>query len=259
MKRQLRAVIPSLVFLLAALTRATGAEEETSKAAPKIDGTWRWNFTMPDGATTRPKLKLATEDGKLTGITSFRPGTEAPITNAVVSGDEIRFQVVRHRDDQDIVTTYAGRWTDKTIKGKIESNWAGEKQTFDWNAERSHVGAEGVWAWTNRFSTFGGTGGGGGGGGGRFGGRRFETRVELEQHGEILTGATVGRFPPRTEIKNGSITNNEVYFELERGFGDNKYTAKFKGKQNGDVIKGTMEAEIDGEERKSDWEAKRVD
>ena len=256
MTTQTRIIAIAPAFLLAAFIPAQSAETESAKPASGIEGTWRWHFTMPDGTTTRPKLKLTTEDGKLTGTTSFRPGTETPITNIVLNSDEIRFQVIRHREDQEIVTTYSGKWAGKTLKGKIESNWAGEKQTFDWNAERAHIGAEGVWAWTNRFSTFGG---GGGGGGGRFGRRGFETRVELEQHGELLTGATVGRFPPRTEIKNGSITNNEVYFELERGFGDNKYIAKFKGKQNGDIIKGTMEAEIDGEERKSEWEAKRVD
>ena len=160
------------------------------------------------------------------------------------------------------MTSYTGKWSEKTITGKIESNWAGEKQVFDWEAVRAHVGVEGVWKWTNSF--FAGFGGGAGrapgarGGGGR--GRGFESRVELEQEGEKLTGKTVGaRFGRPAEVSNGSITNGEVYFEIERTFGETRSVTKYRGKQSGDTINGTMESEFDGEERVIDWEATRED
>jgi hypothetical protein len=60
-------------------------------------------------------------------------------------------------------------------------------------------------------------------------------------------------------VSNGSITNNEVYFEIERTFGETKSVTKYRGKQNGDTINGTMESEFDGEERVIDWEATRED
>lgn len=215
---------------------------------------------MPDGTTTRPKLKFTVEEGQLYGTTSFRAGTEAPVTNILVSGDQLSFQVIRRRSGEEVLTTYSGQWSEKTIKGKIESNWAGEKQSFDWIAERAHIGVEGVWKWTNSFFSGRGGGGGGGtrGGGGR--GRGFESRVELEQEGEKLTGKTVGnRFGRPAQISNGSITNGEVYFEIERVFGEIRNVTKYQGKQTGDTIKGTMESEIEGEERVIDWEATRED
>jgi hypothetical protein len=238
---------------------ASAAESDIA-TAPTLEGTWRWTFTMPDGTTTRPKLKLTVEDGQLHGTTSFRAGTEAPVTNLMVNGDQLTFQVVRRRAGEEVVTTYSGRWSEKTIQGKIESNWAGEKQTFDWEAQRAHLGVEGIWRWTNSF--FSGFGGGGRGPGGRGGGRGrgLESRVELEQEGEKLTGKTVGsRFGRPTPISNGSITNGEVYFEIERVFGDIKNVTRYRGKQTGDTIKGTMESEFDGEERVIDWEATRED
>jgi hypothetical protein len=245
-------------FALAPLVRAAEAD---AKTAPTLEGTWRWTFTMPDGATNRPKLRFTVEEGQLHGTTSFRPGSEAPVTNILVNGDQISFQVVRQRNGQDIVTSYTGKWSENTLKGKIESNWAGEKQVFDWEAQRTHLGVEGVWKWTNSF--FGGFGGGGGRGPGARGGGRgrgFESRVELEQEGEKLTGKTVGsRFGRPIPISNGSITNGEVYFEIERTFGEIKSVTKHHGKQNGDTIKGTLETEIDGEERVIDWEATRED
>ena len=135
-----------LVFLVSA--QPGHAAEADAKTAPTLEGTWRWTFTMPDGTTTRPKLKFKVEEGQLSGTTSFRAGTEAPVTNILVNGDQLSFQVIRRRNGEDVLTTYSGKWSEKTIKGKIESNWAGEKEAFDWIAERAHVGVEGVWRWT---------------------------------------------------------------------------------------------------------------
>ena len=97
------------------------------------------------------------------------------------------------------------------------------------------------------------------GGRGRGGGRGFETRVELEQDGEKLTGKTVGRFGRSAAITNGFFTNGVIYFEIERVFFDNRTVTRYQGKQAGDSIKGTMESEVEGEERTIDWEATRVD
>ena len=245
-----------LTFLAVALAILVGswqpshAVDQEHNAATEVIGTWRWNLIMPDGSTTRPKLTLRLEDGRLVGTTSYRPGTEAPITNAVLNGDELRFQVVRKRDDEEIVTSYSGKWSTNAIRGKIESNWAGEKQVFDWEARRANIGIEGIWRWTN--SVFVGSGGG-------RGGRGFETRVQLEQEGEKVTGKTMSRFGPPTPITNGSITNRAVYFEIERTFGDTKFVTKFRGEQKGDTIKGTMELETGDDLREGKWEAKRVD
>ena len=264
-----RIIVHSVALLVVALGRSADADEESSKPTHPIEGTWRWTFAMPDGTTTRPKLILAMRDGKLTGTSSFRPGSETSITNAVLNGDELRFQVIRQREGQDIVTTYMGQWRGQEIKGRIESNWAGEKQTFDWEAQRAKLGIEGTWQWTNYFGGFGGGGGGtnsaaGGGGGGRFGGRGgrgFVMRIDLEQNGEILTGSMPGfRDGRRTEIKKGTIKNGEFYFEIERTFGEDTFVTKYSGKQAGDMIKGTIASTtLDGEERKTDWVAKRVD
>jgi hypothetical protein len=232
--------------VLMALSQAAGADVEPAKTTHPLEGSWRWNFSMPDGTTTRPKLILALENGRLTGTTTFRAGAETPITNVVLKGDQLRFQVIRERDGREIVTTYSGKWNDKSIKGKVESNWAGEKQSYPWEAQRAHHGVEGVWKWLVTF---------------RRGGRPFEMRVDLEQEGETLTGSMPsGRGRRRTEIQNGSFKNGELYFEVERDFGGVKILTKYRGKQTGDTIKGTTESTtFDGEERKDDWEARRSD
>jgi len=252
MKAELTTLLVGLALFSSALCPPSRAAEEGNDHISEIEGTWRWNFTMPDGSAIRPKLVLKIEDGKLTGTASFRSGTETAITNAVLNGNELRFQVIRERDGLDVLTTYTGRWSDKVIKGKIESNWAGQNQTFDWNAQRAHFGVEGVWRWTN--SLFGDLAGANARRGGR-----LETRVDLDQNGEKVTGKTISRSGRPVPIKNGSITNNEVYFEIERTFGDNKFLTKYRGKQTADTIKGTMEMEFNDELREGEWIARRID
>jgi hypothetical protein len=244
MQTQFKVVVQTLALLLGAVIHPAFAAEENTITSRTIDGIWRWTFTMPDGTTARPKLTLLTDEGALTGTTSFRPGSETPITNVVLNGDELRFQVIRERGGQEIITTYSGRWSGKVMKGKIESNWAGQKQTYEWEAERAYEGVEGIWKWNASFR-----------------GRKYEARVKLEQEGEILTGTIPGsrRAGRSIKVKNGTIKNGEVYFEIERGAGQDKAVTLYKGKQTGDTIKGTIETTIDGKEQKSKWEARRAD
>jgi hypothetical protein len=262
------ALIALSVVLVAStipVQRLVAAETPTPAKAPTLEGTWRWNFVMPDGTTNRPKLRFNVEDGQLSGKTSFRTGTETPVTNILVNGDQLSFQVIRNRSDRDVVTTYSGKWNDQSIKGRIESDWAGEKQTFAWEAIRAHHGVDGTWRWTNSFFGGGGRGPGPGGPGGRGPGgpggrgRGFDSRVELEQEGEKITGKTIGRGGPSITITNGIFTNGVIYFEIERTFLEVKSVTKHLGKQSGDTIKGTLESEFNGEDRVIDWEATRVD
>ena len=83
--------------------------------------------------------------------------------------------------------------------------------------------------------------------------------MELEQDGERITGKTISRFGPSVTITNGVFTNGVIYFEIERTFFETRNVTRHTGRQSGDVIKGTMESEVSGEDRVIDWEATRVD
>ena len=226
-------------LIVVALAGLAPAADE--KPAVSFAGTWRWTFTMPDGTTVKPKLKLKQDGGKLTGRSSLRTGSETEISEGKVEGETIRFQVVRDNFGEKIVTNYAGRLTGKTITGKIESNWNGETQTYDWVAERAHEGAEGTWKWSIPF-----------------GDRKVDSRVTLKQEGEKLTGK-MPVFRRDVEIKHGKIKDGEVYFEVEFGREEEKFLSKYRGKQDGDTIKGTIESNFGGRDVTLDWHATRGD
>lgn len=229
----------TLLTFCAALLAATVAHAATNT----FEGSWQWQFTMPDGTEARPKLKLKQDGTNITGVSTLRTGTETHITNGVVNGDDVRFEVVRERNGTVAITRYSGKRDGDIIRGKVESNWTGEFTRYEWEARRA-AGIDGTWKWTAYF-----------------GDRPFEARVTLKLEGDKLTGSMPGfRRGQPTPIKNGTFKEGEVYFEIERGRSDFKTFSKYEGKLEGDTITGTFETTFnDGEPREADWDAKRAD
>jgi hypothetical protein len=62
-------------------------------------------------------------------------------------------------------------------------------------------------------------------------------------------------------ISNGTFKDDAIAFDVVRDFGGNKFVLKYRGKLDGDTIKGTIDIPgIDGgDPRKADWNAKRAD
>lgn len=90
------------------------------------------------------------------------------------------------------------------------------------------------------------------------GGQTRETTLKLQQEEAKLTGTITGRQGNETPIEEGKVEGDEVSFQVTREFGGNKAVIKYKGKVDGDTIKGTMAFERDGETNERDWEAKKA-
>lgn len=84
-----------------------------------------------------------------------------------------------------------------------------------------------------------------------------ETTLKLKLDGDKLTGAIIRRNNEETPIADATIKDNEVAFSLSRERNGQKIVTKYKGKLDGDTIKGTSETERDGKTQSREWEAKR--
>jgi hypothetical protein len=102
--------------------------------------------------------------------------------------------------------------------------------------------ATGKWAWSFE----------------RQGGEKVEITLELKQDGEKLTGTITGMNNSKTDISDGTIKNGEIAFKVVRERNGNTFTTHYKGKLDGDTIKGKSEMERNGEKLSRDWEAKRA-
>lgn len=107
----------------------------------------------------------------------------------------------------------------------------------------------GTWVWTVQ---------------GRQGGQGFEQTLKLEyKNGQVsgtLLGMQGGQFQiPDTPISEASYKDGRLTFSVTREFNNNKFTTRYEGKVEGDVITGTYERPgLDGGAAvKREWLAKR--
>jgi hypothetical protein len=88
-------------------------------------------------------------------------------------------------------------------------------------------------------------------------GKQRANTLKLKLEGDKLTGAMVGRNNQETAIEDAKFKDGEVSFKVVRERGGMKFVTKYKGKLDGDKIKGKTESERNGEKQERDWEAKR--
>lgn len=243
MKRQSSRVIAASVFAVLLVLRLAAAENAV-KQFP-LDGTWQWDFAMPDGGKVTPRVKFKTEENALTGVSRFRAGSETTVTNIVLNGDRVSFDVVREHEGETVLTHYSGRLASNTIAGKVTMKSNGEERSYDWLATRVS-GLDGVWTVSVDVGRD----------------RPFESRLTLKQEGERVTGK-LRSFRRDSDIHRGRFKNGRISFEVERpAFGGaEKSTNRYHGRVSGDKMVGTVEMNRFGGEglQTNDWEAVRAD
>lgn len=222
------------LFLLAA------AENSEPAKSSKLDGTWKWSFTMPDGGKVEPKAKLKAEGDSLSGTSSFRTGFAAPIQDGKVAGDDISWTVVREQSGRKVTTHYKGKLHGDTIKGTIQSDWNGDARSYPWEAKRMSDTPEGNWRWEIGFGNF-----------------RSENTARLKIEGQKLTGKVKSR-DRETDIKDGKFKSGELSFTVVRERDGNEIVSYYRGKLDGDTIEGTVETEFGGNPRTNAWVATRT-
>ena len=81
--------------------------------------------------------------------------------------------------------------------------------------------------------------------------------LEVKQDGEKLTG-TLTRGDQQTEIKEGTIKGSDVAFVVVRTVNGQERRHSFKGKLDGDTIKGEIAFTTQNGDQKREWTATRV-
>lgn len=87
----------------------------------------------------------------------------------------------------------------------------------------------------------------------------IETTLRLQSKDGQLAGAYSNQFGDAA-ISNASLEGDVLAFDVVRDLGGSKYVVKYRGRLEGDSIKGTIEApgRNGGEALKLDWNAKRM-
>ncbi|MGA2802652.1 MAG: hypothetical protein ABSE97_09855 [Verrucomicrobiota bacterium] len=147
MKLQQSICLTTALLFLAVTGPTVSAEEPTAN----LTGTWKVTYidsgkgqTNNSGKsqTFQPTLKLKLEGDKLTGTLTRRRGQQdikMVLQDAKLKASEISFTVILHTESgkgQNAVKKFHGKITGDMIQGTVETKWAGESFTRDWEAKR---------------------------------------------------------------------------------------------------------------------------
>lgn len=132
MKSKLKAWLGAAAFglLVAGLSIPAFAADKAGAA-----GKWKWSFER-GGQTVETTLTLKQEGEKLTGSVTGRNNTETAIEEGKIKAGEVSFKVTRERGGTKFVMNYKGKVSEDTIKGTIESERDGKKNSREWEAKR---------------------------------------------------------------------------------------------------------------------------
>ena len=110
--------------------------EKAAASSSNATGQWKFVIVTDSGDSHDLCLKLKQEGEKLTGVVILGDN-EVPISDGLVKDNEVTLTVTREQDGKTQVSKFKGTLEGDTIKGKIDSDWSGEKRNYPWNAKRS--------------------------------------------------------------------------------------------------------------------------
>ena len=87
--------------------------------------------------------------------------------------------------------------------------------------------------------------------------QKVDLTLKLKYSDNKLTGTMIGRNNVETKIDDPTYKDGEITFSVTRERDNQKFTTKYKGKQDGDTIKGKSDTELNGQTFNRDWDAKR--
>ena len=120
----------ALGLLVLGLSVPAFADEKTDVA-----GKWKWSFER-NGQKTETTLTLKQDGEKLTGTVTGRDNTETAIEDGKIKDGEVSFKVTRERNGTKFTAAYKGKVTEDAIKGTIETERDGQKNSREWEAKR---------------------------------------------------------------------------------------------------------------------------
>jgi hypothetical protein len=89
------------------------------------------------------------------------------------------------------------------------------------------------------------------------GGQKRESTLKVTKDGDKLAGTMTWPDQKEAKLKDVKLKDAELTFSAEREIMDNKFTVEYKLKVDGDKLTGKGAADLGGEKREFDIEAKR--
>lgn len=214
-----------------------------AKEPVSLAGTWRITVKEDDGRTIERVVKWKQDGEKLSGLYSGPRLAEFAVEEVSLKDDELTFRVSREQNGNKMIFTYHGKVSGDSITGKMDYDVAGEQGTLPFEAKRvkEQVNAAGTWKFKITAES----------------GQVFEPSLALTADGGELTGVYTGQLgeTPAEQVK---LDGSQLSFQVSRERDGRTYTMKYRGKIDGDTIKGTIDYDFDGQTGSIDFDGTRA-
>jgi hypothetical protein len=225
---------------VAGMARADAESDSGPAAAVDPSGSWKWDTTFNDNKAEF-LLKLKWDGTKLTGkYTAFDNTTD--IDEGKLEKDQLSFVAHREFNGNKFDVHFNGKVEPEDINGKISLDFGQGPQEFDWHAKRSVDVEDVLGLWQLRLETPNGV---------------IEPHITITKDDKGLHGAYVSPFGER-DAKNVELKEGQLSWEISGERDGNSFKVVYRGKPQGDTIKGTNEFDFGGNTGTADFTGKRT-
>jgi hypothetical protein len=232
-----------LAALVVSLLVASAARADESRPAAAVDptGSWKWDYTAPDGNTMDFSLKLKWDGKQLAGkYTAFNDTTD--ISEGKLDKDQLSFVASREFNGNKFDVHFTGKVEPDDINGKVGLDFGQGPQEFDWHAKRFVDVDDVLGTWQLRLDTPNGV---------------IEPQLTITKDDKGLHGHYVSPFGER-EAKSVEFKDGQLTWDVSGERDGNSFKVVYHGKPQGDSIKGTNEFDFGGNTGTADFTGKRT-
>jgi hypothetical protein len=230
--------------LLLNVAIAVAAHGETvsdgGKSTVDPSGLWKWDVTFNDN-TTELMLKLNWDGEHLTGkYTAFDNTTD--IEEGKVEGDQVSLVARPEFNGNKFDIHFAGKVDGNNINGKVKLDFGQGPQEFDWNPKRTVAVEDVLGLWELHLDTPNGA---------------IEPRLTITKDEKGLHGAYSSPFGDR-EAKSIEFKDGQLSWEISGERDGNSFKVVYRGKPEGDKIKGSADFDFGGNTGSMDFTGKHT-
>ncbi|MGD9648630.1 MAG: hypothetical protein AB7U73_23165 [Pirellulales bacterium] len=215
-----------------------------ARAKPSLDlnGTWLIVATS-EGGVFEPKMHLKHDGDKLDGKYEWTEDVVVEIKDGKVVDGEVTFTVTHDLNGEEIIVKYKVKPDGDKLAGTADYDLAGQIGTADIEASRGKAASvAGTWNITIAGEN----------------GETYETVAKLTQDGDTISGDYEGP-AGEAKIADAKLEGDKLSFSVARERDGQKLVLNYKGVVEGDLLKGEVEFDFNGDTRSTTFEAKRAE
>ena len=145
----------------------------------------------------------------------------------------------------ELIAKFKLKAVDAGTKGTVDYDLGGQTGTLDVIAKRPASDNKLAGKWDVEVTTDDG--------------QSLKSSVKIDVDGDKLKGVATTPDGKEVKLEDGKIAGEEVTFSIKVDFEGTALVAKFKGKLDGDKIKGQVDYDLSGQTGTLDFTAKKAD